>query len=311
MEASPTVNPTLVHDDMRYWRLTPDARLRPWVLCYFIVEPGTEARLIPPDGGQQLLLPDGYSELVFRMEGAFERWAVGDPGTRRVMSSSYLIGGRSHSVLTYSLSYLWLAGAKLHPHFLRGIIRTPLSEFRDSPLALSELNSRALLGLDDAVLNARSPEEVKERLDRFFLRALRDLEPADRMLSELLHRIRVSRGALSIMEWTRAAGVDARTLERHFCACMGMIPKQYARIVRFKHSYHRLVFGESRRCALKTHLDGFYDESHFNREFRKFMGVAPSARITGRMLPATTVSDHLLQGELSAEFLQDRRPAPL
>jgi AraC-like DNA-binding protein len=297
-----SVNPTLVRDGMRYWRLTPDARLRPWVLCYFVVEPGPISGVherAESDGTLQLLLPDGYSELVFRMSGAFERWAVGDAGKRTVMSSSYLIGGRSQSVLTSSLSRLQLAGAKLDSRFLRAIIRTPLSEFRDSPLPLSELNSRALLLLDDAVLNARSPEEVKDRLDQFFLHALHDLEVADRMLSELLQRIRSSRGTLSIMEWARAVQIDARTLERHFCACMGMIPKQYARIVRFKHSYHRLMFGESPRGALRTHLDGFYDESHFNREFRKFLGVAPSARITGRMLPATTVSDHLLQGEFT------------
>ena len=299
---------------MRYWRLTPDARLRPWVLCYFVVEPGAETRMYErtPTGDQQLLLPDGYSELVFRRKGVFERWAVGDATQRSVMSSSYLIGGRSHSVITSNLSSLQLAGAKLDPRLLRAIIGTPLSEFRDAPLALSELNSRVLLDLDDAVLNARSPEEVKGRLDHFFLHALRDLEPADRMLSELLHRIRLNRGALSIMEWARAVHIDARTLERHFCACMGMIPKQYARIVRFKHSYHHLMFGESRRRAPGTHLDGFYDESHFNREFRKFLGAAPSARISGRMVPPTTVSDHLLQGEFSlTEFLQDSKAASL
>jgi transcriptional regulator GlxA family with amidase domain len=118
------------------------------------------------------------------------------------------------------------------------------------------------------------------------------------MFSELLRRIRISRGALSIMEWTRAARADARTLERRFCACMGMTPKQYAQVMRFKHSYYRLMFGEPRRHTLKAHLDGYYDQSHFNREFHKFVGVAPGARIEGRILPATTVCDHLLQAEL-------------
>jgi len=78
---------------------------------------------------------------------------------------------------------------------------------------------------------------------------------------------------------------------------MGMMPKQYARIVRFKHSYHRLMFAEPGTVARRTHLDPYYDQSHFIHEFRKFLGTAPSARLAGRSSAVTTVTDHLLQGE--------------
>jgi AraC-like DNA-binding protein len=47
-----------------------------------------------------------------------------------------------------------------------------------------------------------------------------------------------------------------------------------------------------------THLEGYYDQSHFDREFRKFVGHAPRDKIAGRARLVTTVSDHLLQGEL-------------
>ena len=99
------------------------------------------------------------------------------------------------------------------------------------------------------------------------------------------------------MQWTRTERINSRTLERRFCACMGMTPKQYARIVRFKHSYHQLVLADTGK--LTVHLDGYYDQSHFIHEFRHFLGVAPSVRLKGRMLPVTTVSDHLLRGEFA------------
>ena len=34
-----TIEPTMAREGMRYWRLKPDARLRPWILCYWMVEP--------------------------------------------------------------------------------------------------------------------------------------------------------------------------------------------------------------------------------------------------------------------------------
>ena len=288
---------------MRYWRLKPDARLRPRVLCYFWVDPKADSGSrgeVPRRWQPQLLLPDGYSEVVFCVSGRFERRPLGEGRHAAVMSSSYLIGGRSHSVLTRNLSDIQLAGVKLDSRFLRSIIKTPLSEFRDATLALSDLDANRLRSLEDAVLNARSPAEMKHCLDLFFLQALRNLQPEEGMTSALRNRIQLSRGTLSIMKWARAAYVDARRMERTFCADMGMTPKQYARIVRFKQSYARLMLTGRKPGELKTHLDGYYDQSHFDREFRKFLGVAPRLKREDPMLPVTTVSDHLLEGELQS-----------
>jgi len=281
--------------------MQPDERLRPWVFCYFLVEPTGQTppgERVPPDNQQQLLLPDGYSEIVFNLDAAFERWAIGQPDQRAVMSSSYLIGGRSHSVLTRNRGAVRLAGAKLDSRLLRAIVGMPLSEFRDSTLTLSEVGARPLLDLDESVQSARWPEDIKTNLDRFFLRALCRSSPGDPMVGALLQRIHRSRGTLSIMKWLRAEHIDSRTLERRFCAYMGMMPKQYARVVRFKHSYRGLMVAEPGTAARGTHLDPYYDQSHFIREFRKFLGTAPTSKLGGHMRPVTTVSDHLLQGEL-------------
>lgn len=294
------MTPTLVRDDMRYWRMQPDERLRPWVICYFLVEPTGQTpshERAPPERQQQLLLPDGYSEIVFRLDAAFERWAIGQSDKRAVMSSSYLIGGRSHSVLTRNLGAVRLAGAKLDSRLLRAVIGMSLSEFRDSTLTLSEVGAKPLLDLDESIQSARRPEDIKTHLDRFFLRALYRSPPEDRMVGELLRRIHLSRGTLPIMKWLHAERIDSRTLERRFCTYMGMMPKQYARVVRFKHSYRCLMAAEPGTAGRRTYLDPYYDQSHFIREFRKFLGTAPTARLAGRMLPETTVSDHLLQGE--------------
>ena len=108
------MTPTLERADMRYWRMQPNERLHPWVICYFLVEPTgptPQGKHVVAECQEQLLLPDGYSEIVFKLDAAFERWALGQQDERTVMSSSYLIGGRSHSVLTRNLGAVRLAGA--------------------------------------------------------------------------------------------------------------------------------------------------------------------------------------------------------
>ena len=55
----------------------------------------------------------------------------------------------------------------------------------------------------------------------------------------------------------------------------------------------RLQPGLAKRRA---HLEGFYDESHFDREFRWFMGTTPMARLRQEARFTTTIGDHLLEG---------------
>jgi AraC-like DNA-binding protein len=290
----------MAREDMNYWRLEPDARLRPWILCYWMVEPtpGEALRGPAPADTHQVLIPDGHSELVFRLAGSFTRWRIDEPAKRLQMCESYLIGGRAHSVLAHSTGGLRLAGVKLDPRAARALIRMPLAEFRDNTVSCADLGCKALLDLEDAVANVSSPAMLGRLFDTFFLRQLTDEILDECAIHALVQRIRATRGAQSILQWANAHGIDPRTLERRFIAAMGMTPKQYARVVRFKHSYRRLT--SARPEERMTHLDDYYDESHFSREFRHFLGATPMNWRNAATHYRTTIADHLLEGEAGA-----------
>jgi AraC-like DNA-binding protein len=291
------IQPTMKRDGMRYWRLKPDARLLPWIHCYWYVEPDpdTVSQNVEALDRHQLLIPDGYSELVFRLEGGFTRWRVGEPGQGAQMRASYVIGGRSHSVLTHTAGELRLAGVKLDPRALRSLLKMPLNEFRDTTVACADLSRPALVDLEDEIANLVSVDQLAGVFDGFFLARMMDAVADEPSIARLLERIRATQGAQSIMAWASDHVVDPRTLERRFVACMGMTPKQYARIVRFKRSYKCLgAHGPGERRA---YLEPYYDESHFNREFRHFLGTSPMKWLNQVARFRTTVADHLLDGE--------------
>jgi AraC-like DNA-binding protein len=308
------MEPTLTTSNMRYWRMAPDPRLRQHVLCYFLARPSAS---VPSAGAafraegassqdDELLLPDGHSEIVFQLGGAFERWRLGEAARRQVMTRSYVIGSRSHTVLTRDLGPVTVAGIKLDPRALRWLLGIPLTELRDSTVTLAELGQRGLVQLEEGVASAVCSSDVAAAFDRYLLHALADLPPADAAVEQLLRHIRSSRGALSIMDWVHERRVDARHLERRFADAVGMTPKRFARIVRFKHGYHALLAGAAQPSSSRgpiaaphRHLDGFYDQSHFNKEFRAFVGAPPTARLKATLPQATSISDHLLAGELS------------
>jgi transcriptional regulator GlxA family with amidase domain len=71
-----------------------------------------------------------------------------------------------------------------------------------------------------------------------------------------------------------AAGVGRRTLERLFDRHVGVSPKRLARVTRFQ----RVV---ARAAAADMHLHeaallaGYFDQSHFLRDFGEFAGASP------------------------------------
>jgi AraC-like DNA-binding protein len=290
----------MARDGMRYWRLKPDARLAPWIHCYWYVEPDPHTSSAQKEVADrhQLLIPDGYSELVFRLEGSFTRWRVDAPEKSAEMRASYVIGGRSHSVLTHTPGGLRLAGVKMDPRALRTLLNMPLTEFRDTTVSCADVACLSLRDLEDEIANLRSVDLLTAAFNRFFLRTLTDEVSDETSIVRLLERIRATQGAQSIMTWASDHAVDPRTLERRFVARMGMTPKQFARIVRFKNSYRRL--GVQRSGERRTWLDSYYDESHFNREFRHFLGTSPVKWMNEDARYRTTIADHLLEGETAS-----------
>ncbi len=292
-----TPPPTLTRREMRYWVMKPDPRLRSRVFCYYLAHPVAQTEWDPAAAykDEEQLIPDGHSELVFHLGGAFERRAVGDE-TGHVMRRSYVIGGRSKSVLTRDLERVTVAGVKLDPRLLHRLIGAPLSEFGDGTVDLADLKRASLTQLEQAIADAaHCASRVSAVLDQFFLRAIGAASRGSARVDALVHDIHAHRGSLSILDWVRSHRFDPRNIERRFSEAMGMNPKRYARVIRFKHLYHALVSGK----PSADYLDGFHDRSHFNREFRSFVGAAPSARVNAALAQGTSISDTLLSSELA------------
>lgn len=79
---------------------------------------------------------------------------------------------------------------------------------------------------------------------------------------------------LTVAHLARALGLSERHLERRFLAQVGVTPKRYASLRRFERAATRLTSTEAPlgQLALET---GYYDQSHFTRELRRFTGMTP------------------------------------
>jgi len=67
--------------------------------------------------------------------------------------------------------------------------------------------------------------------------------------------------------------ISSRELERKFKKNVGLSPKQIARIYHFQSVLH--LKNKSGSLTELAHTAGYYDQSHFIKEFRDIAGINP------------------------------------
>jgi AraC-like DNA-binding protein len=161
---------------------------------------------------------------------------------------------------------------------------TPLGARRFFGMPMGEL-TRQVVELEDLI--GRAAGELAERLaaapdwptridlfERAIARRVLVAPPAAPELEWAWQRLVASDGAVPIGDLAAELGWSRRHLAVRFRSELGMAPKALARLLRFERAVKRLRAGdELADLALDA---GYYDQAHFNRDFRAFAGTTPT-----------------------------------
>ena len=74
----------------------------------------------------------------------------------------------------------------------------------------------------------------------------------------------------------KQTGCSERQLERMFRKYIGLSPKLYSRIIRFAHIFQVVQGSKEMNGSQLGIASGYYDQSHFIKNFKAFAGEEPS-----------------------------------
>lgn len=170
------------------------------------------------------------------------------------------------------------------------LLRQPMS-----PLANRTLDLDDLLGgtVRDLVAQLREAENWPARfelIDTFLLTRLADCRTGGEVAHSLA-RLEASHGRVSIGDLADDLGWSRKRLINRFQAELGLSPKTIARILRFNHMLALIDDRRGRGLAELADIAGYYDQAHFNRDFRDFARTTPGEYLAGR--PSHIPSGHM------------------
>lgn len=100
-------------------------------------------------------------------------------------------------------------------------------------------------------------------------------------------RIVETGGGVSISALAKEYDVSRKHLSVSFREAVGLAPKPYAQILRFQQAARRIALPPEPSWSALALDCGYYDQAHFNRDFRRFSGYSPT-QYRARALPDGT-----------------------
>jgi AraC-like DNA-binding protein len=216
-------------------------------------------------------------------------WEVGSPRTdngalRRF--DSFIAGLHDQSADTLSGGNAACLQVNLTPAGAYRLLGLPMHEIANRTLDVFDLLGVEGADLIDQLRHAADWRQRFDLLDAFLLARTGDGMPMAEDIAWALHQLQRRHGKVAIGSLADDLSLSRKRLIQRFHDQVGLAPKTVGRIYRFNRMLAHLQRPASKgraRPSLAELADacGYYDQAHFNRDFRDFAGVAPGAYLAG------------------------------
>lgn len=232
-----------------YREYPPHFLLQDYIKTYWIFE-YKEGTTQPFD-----IMPDAYFDMIISLDD-------------NCIKDVSLVGIWSEMV-TVQRDNWNVVGIRFKPLALSGLLGITIDDLLDgaSSIDLSDWKINSNIINDNL---SQSKNTVFDYLDGYFLEKLKLYQDKlDKRLAALFHLIDTTQGIISVQTISDSIGLSTRQMQRRLTELIGLGTKDYAKIVRFRNNL-RLIKDDP------SNYQGYFDQAHFIKEFKKYTGLTPS-----------------------------------
>jgi AraC-like DNA-binding protein len=258
---------------VHYRELPPPPPLDRWIRCFWF--------LTTSDGGPaQPVVPDGRLEIVLHRADPFGQVMPDD--TVRAQQAVMVSGQITRPVVLRPLGPADIIGIRFRTAGARDLLGLPLAELTDHVVPLRDVAGSLARVLETA---ARSEDPVRALSGALHERMRTRAHASTSAAVEGLAR------GERVADVARRTGLTARTLERRVRDDTGLSPKTLQQVMRFRVLYALLQSGAANGASAAA-TAGYYDQTHANRDFRRFAGASPTEHFAADPQLARAILSH-------------------
>jgi AraC-like DNA-binding protein len=241
-----------------YHEYIPDTRLLPWIKNYWSATGFVNSEITPK------VFPDGCTDIIFKFD--------------RTSGTAYagIFGTMTRFVEVDYPTSTQMFGIRFKPAGMTAFTRIPMEEFTDRSVELELVNTLFTPSFYEALPEKQSMAEIVARTNHCLIKQLPSLYPSDRQIIRAVDLIRLAKGQLSLAGVAFEVCLCQRHFERKFKLTIGVSPKMFAKIFRFKHAMQCLRNYPQKDLLTIAIECGYYDHTHLIKDFKLLSGETPT-----------------------------------
>lgn len=251
---------------MIYREYKPGSQLSHYVECYWSAKAEQ-----PPFNEQESLIPDGTIELMFNFGDNYSQ-LIGDQ--KKLVKGSHVIGIRKQSLFISQTNKQDFFSIRFKPGGFFSIFKIPVYSFANEFYQISELFDHELNTLEYRLYDADSNSQRVKIIEQFLLHKLSP-QHDDIALVQFCAKKLLTDPSCTIESLAGQFNSNYKTIERKFNEVIGLLPSKLMTIKQFNRAIHSMYSCNYNTLAEIAYASGYYDQSHFIRQFKKFTSATP------------------------------------
>ena len=261
---------------MRYICRTPTRPLGDFVERIWLVKDA-------PAHSKERIAPSGAIDLGINLqENELRIYDPAKPDRCKRFSGAVVSGTHSRPYVIDPRELVSVIGVRFRPGGAFPFLGTPASDLADAHVDLEALWGTSAMELRERLCLAKTPAEQFDLLEKALVAHLfRPLERhyAVRFALESFGRADSGR---SVRDVARDAGLSQRRFIQLFAREVGMSPKLFCRVRRFRQALETVRHSVAPDWAEVAVDCGYYDQSHLIHDFRSFSDLSPAEYVRQR-----------------------------
>lgn len=250
---------------MQQLTLYPSQALRQYISHYVIFQNIGDSALTMRD------YPRTAMDMIFIFDGGIEIQNQGDSFALEKCSFVSLFNTPYDIKLSQQIHAIHI---RFKPSGIYALSHLPLKEVLNGQVAIDQLMNQNTSEIFHKMGELSDPKLQIDLFESWVLEAYRNSDQHFRF-EYGLKLIEETQGNLSVKDLSMKLNSNYKSLDRWFNKLLGMNPKQYIQITRFKNILEAIEQrAESDWMEIVTEFN-FYDQAHFSNSFKKYAQISP------------------------------------
>jgi len=239
------------------------------------------------DTQRQRIIPDGTIEMAFILRDDIKRYTSKD---------SFIIQPRAmvlgHTIAPFyiePMGYVKTFSIRFYPYGFANFVNVPIKALANTETPLAQLfEEKSAKKLEQDINRAADTKQRINIIESFFLKKLNEPTTLDTIVKKTIDALFATKGGASINKILKEDLSKRRQLERMFVKQVGVSPKQLGKLIRLQTAL-KAMLNEEESFTHIAYQNGYYDQSHFIKDFKEFTGVSPKEFLGNKNMTLSSI----------------------